>query len=119
MLGSKSSATVTLVAARLPSLRVSTLYWIVSPGDGCPLPSASTTSTSFLVATRIGVALTGVRVGSSSCAVSGSSDGVVGALVEVTKPWVESWVTSALSGPLIVARNVIVVFDTPPGIVPG
>ena len=72
-------------------------------------PSASTTSTSSWSQPRIGVVLTGVRVGSSSCAVSGSSDGVVGALVEVTKPWVEICVTSALSGPLIVARKVIVV----------
>ena len=42
--GSRLSPRTTPVAAWLPSLRTSTVYRNVSPGDGCPSLSASTNS---------------------------------------------------------------------------
>ena len=70
----------------------------MSPGDGSPLLSASTNSSSSLLAASSGPASSDVTVASPAAPVAGSSLGVVGMLSPLRKAWLATWVTLDGSG---------------------
>ena len=81
------SLKITPVASWLPLLMIVTWYSSVSPGLPPPSPSASTNSTSDLLADRSGDAVTSVTVGSVVPPSAGSSVGSVGSSLLETVPW--------------------------------